>query len=323
MRDFRQKSTGKHKISTEIPKVIWEMKKIVILIPYFGVWPEWFELYLLSCKWNKTVDWLFFTDCPEPSLKLPNVHYKNIEFVDYCKLVSSKLNIDFRPQNAYKLCDVKPFYGFIHEEDITSYDFFGFGDIDVVYGDLRKFLTPFVLKHNLISTHYTRVSGHFCLLKNTEKMRNAFRRIMKWESLLENPEHLGIDESKFTKVFLRHRKHPLLLRKMAGLFDSYQRHNYWREQYSTILSPNRWLDGTLDHPEVWMWKDGRLTNQRDDRREFMYLHFMNWKASRWLPKKLRDKGVQAAWEGLEKLVYLDVSEAEVGFKVDRTGFQPL
>jgi hypothetical protein len=299
------------------------MKKIVILIPYFGEWPDWFELYLLSCKWNETVDWIFFTDCREPELKLPNVHYVKIGFADYCKLVSSQLSIDFKPQSAYKLCDVKPFYGFIHQEEIAGYDYFGFGDIDVIYGNLRKFLTPPILQHNLISTHYNRISGHLCLLKNTEQMRNAYSRIVKWESLLENPDHLGIDESKFTKVFLRHRKHPTLLLKLAGLFDPYQRNNYWREQYSTILSPYKWHDGTMVHPETWKWKNGRLTNQRDGRREFMYLHFMNWKSSRWLPKELRKKGVLSAWEDQSQIIHLTTQQAEKGFMIDRKGFHPL
>jgi len=296
------------------------MKSIVIIIPYFGKWPEWFELFLVSCKWNESIDWLFYTDCPEPEYSLPNVRYIHTSFTDYCALVSSKLGIDFKPTNAYKLCDVKPFYGFIHEQDIAAYDYFGFGDVDVIYGNLRHFLTDHVLTHNLISTHANRISGHFCLLKNIDSMRNAFRRMDTWESFLENSEHQGIDESKFTKVFLKHRKHPEMLVKLSGLFDPYQSNNYWKEQYSTILSPKPWHDGKLDHPEAWQWRSGRLVNDCDGDREFMYLHFMNWKSSRWLSRdRLRGNG-EAAWEELDKVVYVEPATAENGFNIDRVGF---
>lgn len=296
------------------------MKSVVIIVPYFGEWPEWFELFLVSCKWNDTIDWIFYTDCPEPEYLLPNVKYVHTSFADYCSHVSSCLGVNFKPENAYKLCDVKPFYGFIHEQDLTGYDYFGFGDVDVIYGNLREFLTDRVLTHNLISTHSNRISGHFCLLKNTDSLRNAFRRMASWKSFLENSEHMGIDESKFTKVFLKHRKHHKALVKLAGLFDSYQRNNYWKEQYSTILSPKPWINGQLDHPENWYWKDGRLINSHDGEREFMYLHFMNWKSSRWLPKKLRKRGVKSAWETKDRLVNLERFEAEQGFKINRNGF---
>jgi hypothetical protein len=233
------------------------------------------------------------------------------------------LKINFSPKGPYKLCDVKPAYGFIHDKEIRDYDYFGFGDIDVIYGNIRKFMDDNILTHNLISTHYNRISGHFTLLKNTEDMRNAFRRINNWQALLETPEHLGIDESKFTKVFLRHRKHPMPLRKAYGLFNRFQRNNHWAEQFSTILSPSPWHDGSSKHPEEWYWRDGRLTNNLDGEREFMYLHFMNWKSSTWLPKDLREKQVKAAWEDLNTIIHLNKKDISKGFKINRTGFHPL
>jgi hypothetical protein len=154
-------------------------------------------------------------------------------------------------------------------------------------------------------------------------MRTAFCRIKNWQKLFENKEHLGIDESKFTKIFLRHRKHPMFLREIWGSFDKFQRNNYWKEQYSTILAPIRWHDGSSTHPEEWYWKDGRLTNNRDGSREFMYLHFMNWKSSTWLPKELRLKNVKAAWEETDNIVHIKKEEIAKGFKITHGGFYPL
>ncbi|WP_371417607.1 DUF6625 family protein [Anabaena sp. UHCC 0187] len=36
--------------------------KIAIIIVYFGQWPVWFPAFLESCRYNSSVNWLFFTD---------------------------------------------------------------------------------------------------------------------------------------------------------------------------------------------------------------------------------------------------------------------
>ena len=48
---------------------------------------------------------------------------------------------EFDPSDPYKLCDLKPAYGHIHERDIAGYRFFGYGDIDIVYGQISDFYT--------------------------------------------------------------------------------------------------------------------------------------------------------------------------------------
>ncbi|MCC5796453.1 MAG: hypothetical protein JJU48_03910 [Methylophaga sp.] len=294
---------------------------IVKIIPYFGKWPEWFELYILSCKYNPDIDWLFFTDCPAPKNAPANVKFVKISFSDYKAMVSERLKINFSAENPFKLCDVRPAFGFIHELDTSSYDFYAYGDIDIVYGDIRKFITDETLsKFDVIGTHQRRLSGHFSLFRNTRQNREAFLKIPNWQHLMEFPEHIGIDESKFSKIFVRHKNHPMWLRKLWALTSPYQRRVLYKEQYSTILSPIPWCDGNLEHPINWYWKDGHLTNDRDDR-EFMYLHFMNWKSGRWLPKNLRSEG--AAWLKLDRLVSVDAVDAErSGFQISPAGFTP-
>jgi hypothetical protein len=292
---------------------------IIKIIPYFGSWPEWFHLYLETCRCNPDIDWFFIGDCPTPDNPPSNTYFINISFEKYCEFVSERLGIHFKPSDPYKLCDLKPALGFIHEEQIRDYDFFAFGDIDIVYGQIRKFLTRDILeKYNVISTHSRRLSGHFSIFRNTEKNRNAFRKIPRWRQLLESDKHLSVDESKFTKVFLPHKKHPEFLKKLWSLTSSYQRNVLFKEQYSTILSPIKWVDGGDEHPQFWQWKNGRLFNTNDCR-DFMYLHFMNWKSSKWLPRGMR--GQSAAWEGLRRIVRVDYQEAvKEGFQISPAGF---
>ncbi|MEY8239675.1 MAG: hypothetical protein RPT25_04970 [Cycloclasticus sp.] len=296
------------------------MKSIAILTPYFGQWPEWFDLYLESCRSNSSVNWIFISDCAAPNNAPDNTQFIHTSFDDYKSLVSEKLGIKFNPSSAYKLCDLKPAYGYIHQELLRTYDFWGFGDIDVIYGDIRQFYTDELLsKFHSLSSHWDRVSGHLFLMKNSAIFREAFKKIPNWQQLLEDQKHHGIDESKFSKVFLRHKKYPAWLRKIYGLTDPLQRHAYFAEQYSTILSPQAWFDGQWLHPEEWIWKAGKLHNSTDNR-EFMYLHFMNWKSNAWLDKS---RGETAAWEGLNTLNHVAIGSASEGFSINRTGFHPL
>lgn len=295
---------------------------IIKIIPYFGQWPDWFELYIESCKHNPDIHWLFYTDCDEPDNQSTNVSYKYMSFDEYKRFVSERLSINFNPSSPYKLCDLKPALGFIHEEDIQDYEFFAIGDIDIIYGQIRRFITDALLeKYDVIGTHNRRLSGHFAIFRNTEMFRQAFRKIPDWQKLMEKNEHLGLDESKFSKLFVRHKNHPLWLRKLWSYSSRYQRRVLFREQYSTILAPITWLDGSMEHPQQWFWRDGHLTNNQDNR-EFMYLHFMNWKSNRWLPKNLRN--APAAWSSLDKLVHVDIDDArQKGFQISPQGFTPI
>ena len=295
-------------------------KSIIIVIPYFGQWPEWIDLFMISCRWNPTVNWVFLTDCGVPACAPDNVRFVHLGFDAYRAMVSDRLGIRFPDASPYKLCDFKPTYGFVHEDLTAGYDYFGFGDIDVIYGDIRRFYTPEILRHNLISTHDSRLSGHFCLVRNTERMRHAFRRVKDWRIYLESPEHRGFDEHRFRRIFLPHKKYPRFLRKVGGWFDPYQRGTYFREQYSTILAPIPWHDGSTRHPQEWQWRQGRLTNSRDGEREFLYLHFMNWKSSRYLRKY---RGEDAPWEAVDQLVHFAVEPGVDGWRMTRQGFFPL
>jgi len=69
----------------------------------------------------------------------PNLRFRSKSFADYCQLVSDRLGIDFSPTRAYKLCDIRPALGDIHPQEIEGYDYFGYGDIDVIYGNIRRF----------------------------------------------------------------------------------------------------------------------------------------------------------------------------------------
>jgi len=110
-----------------------------MLMQYFGKWPEWIDLFVESCKWNPSVHWLIYTDCGPTDNIADNVELVSLSFEDYKALVSQRLNLSFKPSSPYKLCDLKPCLAHIHANEIGDFRFFGFGDVDVVYGNIDNF----------------------------------------------------------------------------------------------------------------------------------------------------------------------------------------
>jgi hypothetical protein len=280
------------------------MKSILIIIDYFGSWPEWFPLFLESCRTNPTIQWHIHTDCPIPADPPANVVFFPIQFDAYCAFVSKRLGISFHTALAYKICDLRTTFGVLYEDETQNFDYFGYTDLDLIYGDIRAFYTDEVLTHNLISTHRGIVSGHFTLFKNTKRMREAFRHIPTWKAVLENPHNVPwdqcLDESKLARLCIAPRT--LFGKNKKWRRAGYWKNNYFVEQYSTPFTPSPWIDGRDDHPDTWYWKDGRITNNRDGKREFMYLHFMNFRQARWINPMYKNASY---WDSLPRLVNFD------------------
>lgn len=253
---------------------------ILILMPYFGKWPFWMPLFIKSCEYNSDVNWLLIGDCGELEGLPANVDYQYCSFADYCERVSKRLELDFRPDSPYKLCDLKPAYGFLHQEEIQGYDFWGFGDLDLVYGDLRQVYTEKMLKkYDLISNHATRVSGHLCLLRNTNRICTAFKKIPNWKDALENPQHLAIDEKAFSRLFVKHKNFPKWLRKLTNQLYPMVRKSSCVERYTTPNGYIPWKDGTNNYPKEWYWEGGKIWSdlESEPKAPYPYFHFLAWK----------------------------------------------
>lgn len=287
--------------------------RIRFLIPYFGQWPFWMPFFLQSCRFNPSINWLFFTDCGVPDDCPPNVHIRNIHFAEYCHLVSARLGIEFSPDDRYKLCDLKPALGFIHAEELEGYDFWAFGDIDLVYGNLRRhFSAERLERFDLLSSHFTRVSGHLCLLRNTAAMREAFKRVPDWREVLADSRHYAFDEKRFSRLFVKNKNWPEALRRLRRRFDPALRRSEFVEAFSTPFARIPWVDGSFDFPRQWWWQEGSLRTDRDGERDFPYLHFMIWKGREW-----------AALDPAQRILPPGLASSATGWSISAEGFRPL
>ncbi len=147
------------------------MKKIVFIIPYFGHFNNYFDIWLNSCKNNPTVNWIIFTDCTDAHPYPDNVKVVNITFDELRKKAQLHFDFPISLEKPYKLCDLKPAYGDIFYDYIRDYDFWGYCDVDLIWGDIRKFVTDELL------SRYDKIGnkGHCVLVRNDEKMRRAYR----------------------------------------------------------------------------------------------------------------------------------------------------
>jgi hypothetical protein len=288
------------------------MSEILVLMPYFGRWPEWLFLYLETCRYNPTIDWMFFTDCGSVAEAPANVRFVRMSFADLQSLASNKLGLPVALNRPYKLCDLRPAYGKVFEEFLDGYAFWAFGDLDVVYGNLREALTQEILRHDLISFHEDHISGHLCLFRNNEMTRSLYARVAGFAVSLTSDRYDINDELLFPN-----RKGWSDRQKYLDRLSSERLSIFTHESFSTPFSLHKpWTNGKFRFPKEWTWKQGRLRNDLDGSRGFPYLHFTHWKTG---DGTLVTYG-KRHWRELRRLVYLTPSEMHNGFVVNCYGF---
>jgi hypothetical protein len=290
------------------------LPSVRIIIPWFGPWPAWMRFFVESCRWNPTVDWLLVSDAKPPKDLPPNVRTVTTPFEDYRALIASRLGINPAWTDVYKICDIRPAMGLVHHAEIAEYDYWGYGDLDVIYGDIRHFYTPDVLVHDVISPHKHVVAGHFVLLRNTSRLITAFQQIPRWKAHLSSARHKSFDEQIFSRLFLPIRGK----RAWRRLVTPYLGGGYFREQFSTSIPrrPLEWIDGSWNFPRRWFWDRGHLTTDRSGEREFLYVHLSHWQSNRWTGEAL------TPWKDLARLDNV-TDEHPTGFVISANGFTSL
>lgn len=263
------------------------MNKPALVIPYFGEWPNWFEYYLFSLEKNPKLTVYFFSDISIENIYIPqNAKFIFIPFKDYCQEVSKKLNIKFNPLNPYKLCDLKPFYPFIHRDILKSHDYVGWGDIDLIYGDLDIiFSQKKMLQYDIISLYSSIISGPFTLIKNDPEIYINFFNIPNWGNLLESPRIELFDEIKLS-IHLTPELN--LLRafydRLGGLMGN---QISWMDSlirfYSHIIYPKyhfrqMGISPKINDSEFIKYIDGRVYNHHN--KELPLIHFFYLKKSK-------------------------------------------
>ncbi len=115
---------------------------------------------------------MLFIDDDSPFEYPQNVKVIYTSFEETVKQFQQHYDFPVNLKTPYQLCEFKIAYGEVYSTQLVSYDFWGYCDIDLLFGNLRHFITDAVLeKYNKISWR-----GHLTLFKNTAEISSFYRK---------------------------------------------------------------------------------------------------------------------------------------------------
>lgn len=245
------------------------MKSIAYIVPYFGTLPNNFELWLKTCETNETINWIIFTN-DKTSYSYPkNVKVIYCEFNEIKEKIQSKFDFEIKIDSYWCLSLFKSAYGEIFEEYLKEYDFWGHCDVDLMWGNIRKFIIDDILnKYEKIG-----FQGHSTLYKNNKIVNARYKTIV--------PEKIN-----YIDVFSGKVKYSFDEVGMEDIYN-YLKIPYYKETNFAHLSKYdysfflKYLPKEYDYKnrrQVFTWNKGSLKrhylkNNSIESEEFMYIHF--------------------------------------------------
>lgn len=258
---------------------------IAICLPYFGKFPNYFDAFLKSCGANSTIDFLLFTDNCE------NIEYPSNFKIYHTTLQEIKNRLDkimgfsVCLDTPYKICDYRPAFGALFEEELSGYDFWGHCDTDLVFGNIRNFFTDEILEN------YDKIGhlGHLAFYRNSP-VNNA-RYSLKvdesgdWEFpyryIFSQSNLMAFDEWPWTSKV----KYSINSIFLKNNFPTYYKNHYadlvpfihgFSENYYDPFSKQRSFAKVL----AYLWENGTLRfidNNGNLGEERLYVHFLKRK----------------------------------------------
>jgi len=175
------------------------MKSISLISVFFGPLPWYFKYFLHTCKNNLTINFLIFSDKDKVDFEFPeNVKLIKISLDQFNELASRKLGFSVKILNPYKICDFKPTFGLLFSDYLIGADFWGHIDLDLIFGDIRAFITEEILADNeLVCVRHDFLTGYFLLFRNSGKMNFLFTESKDYERVFLSKDHFCFDETNF------------------------------------------------------------------------------------------------------------------------------
>ncbi len=245
------------------------MKSIVVIFPYFGTLPPQYKMWRASALCNADIDFMFFTDCDVEPAK--NIKVYRMSFEQFREMVQNKFDFPIVLDRPYKICDYRPAFAYILSNYVKNYDFWGWGDLDVVYGNIRHFVTDKVL------SQYKMISGfgHFTLYRN-EKYTNTFfmKEIdgyVSYKDAFTNQSSMYFDEYEYQGFGDKWRGcHPEDC-WLEWPFDNVSRP---KEAYHFNSLNREWKQVIFEHVDNKLYMI-RFNSGKMEKRESLYAHFQH------------------------------------------------
>nr|WP_152571440.1 DUF6625 family protein [Bifidobacterium thermacidophilum] len=199
------------------------------------------------------------------------------------------------------MADLKPFLAIVHKDIISKYDWWSFGDLDLIFGNIGILMNAENMsRYDVITSHADRIAGHFTAIRTKSHYTDLMLCCENWKSLMQKDETLGVDERYFSEVVNPCYK---VISFMYRHFFSYFTHDpvkTWNELQSIT---GRWHQRVLfkemytspvpkSQDQAWYYYpatskivppsdayQGIYNNKSDGK---MYLHFLFFKKTKYL-----------------------------------------
>lgn len=262
------------------------MNKVCFIYPYFGKFPDVFYVWLNCCEKNKAFHWIIFTDDRTPYLYPDNVEVKYMGLSELKQRFEKGLGFPVALDRPYKLCDFRPLYGWLFEEELKEYSHWGYGDIDIIFGRLDHFITEERLNE------YDKISylGHMSILKNSDLTNTAFKDC-NYREILQDEKSRIFDETIFFPNI-----NDLIKKRGGKVFADFEYadiacERYRFVRYAYIGKPKGEIVDT--RPMIFQYKDGRVYELCAEkgsikRIERAYVHFQKRQIQREPELNLND-----------------------------------
>jgi hypothetical protein len=249
--------------------------KLIFILPYFGKLPNYFNLILKSIESNKDYNWLIVTDDKTYYNYPDNVILIYKSFEEIKNLFQSKFDFEINLNNAHNLCDLKPTFGYVFEEYIREYEYWGHCDSDVIFGNLNNFLNSELLsKYDKLF-----VLGHLSIYKNNivnnKRFTNKINNIEIYKKVFSLPIGTLFDEKfgQSINTIFKSNNYSLFTDSYCADIDSYCT-NLRLSKFDPIKN-SFYLDIIKKH--LFVWDNGAVyryikTKKNIIREEFMYIH---------------------------------------------------
>jgi len=158
-----------------------------------GPWPDNIWLFLRSCGWNPSINWVIFSDHDFPIDAPPNVKRIQASLGALRERFSKVLSRPVGLEIPYKLCDYRPMFGEIFSEELAGFDFWGHCDFDVVFGRIREVLPA----RAFVDFDKILIRGNFALYRNTDSINAVFRHVLPgidWQNVVASTKYSAFDE---------------------------------------------------------------------------------------------------------------------------------
>lgn len=237
---------------------------------------------MISCKNNPSIDWIIFTDDKSKYPYPKNVKIIYTTFEKIKEKIQSYFDFPICLDKPYKLCDYKPTYGEIFSDELKGYDFWGYCDIDLIFGNIRKFLTNEVL--DKYSKVFTR--GHFSLYRNSPDINSFYRNMDNsfFRKVFSSERAFAFDEwggvSRYWSISKQPYYDELCMDDIRSGFTTFRPTKEMRGYGSPYHELNKDLSATYKKMRniVYSYENGALyrcylLNGKFEKEEVLYVHF--------------------------------------------------